>query len=119
MEAAEQLIAHVETSIVLTTTPLHYGGGGRWWLRCPLVIDGQTCAKRAQTLYLPLEEGAQFGCKHCHRLTYSSRQSRWPTWQKEWPAITVQDLDRTEARVLGAVRRRAEGKRGEPQAEHS
>jgi len=80
-------------------------------LRCPLVIDGQACAQRAQTLYLPLEEGARFGCKHCHRLTYGSRQSRWPTWRKEWPAITAQDVDRTEARVLGAVRRRAEGKR--------
>ncbi len=110
LDAAEQPSTPVETSIALTTTPLHYGGV-RWWLQCP----GQACTKRAQTLYLPLEEGARFGCTRCHRLTYSSRQSRWPTWQRDWPAITVQDVDRTEACVLGALRRRAEGKRKAPE----
>ena len=94
----------------LTATPLHYGGGGRWWWRCPLVLDGQACAKRAQTLYLPLLEGPRLGCKHCHRLTHSSRQSRWPTWQRDWPALTVEDVDRTEARVLGAGRRKERAK---------
>src|SRR6266571_275659 len=79
LDAAEQPSTPVETSIALTTTPLHYGGV-RWWLQCP----GQACTKRAQTLYLPLEEGARFGCTRCHRLTYSSRQSRWPTWQRDW-----------------------------------
>jgi hypothetical protein len=117
-EAAEQPIAQVQTSIALTTMPLHYGGV-RWWFRCQQIREGEACAQRAQTLYLPLQAGARFGCTHCHRLTYASQQSRWPTWRKEWPAITVQDLDRVEARLVGAVRRRAEGKRGEPQAERS
>jgi hypothetical protein len=60
-EAAEQPIAQVEVYIALVTTPLHFGGGGRWWLRCPLVIDGQACAQRAQTLYLGYVRGT---CKN-------------------------------------------------------
>jgi hypothetical protein len=40
LEQADQPVEQVQTSIALTTTSLHFGGGGRWWLRCPLVIDG-------------------------------------------------------------------------------
>jgi hypothetical protein len=103
LEQAAQPVEQLEYVVPLTRTPLHYGGAGRWWWQCPLVCDGQACARRAQALYLPLLEGARyFGCQYCHRLTYGSRQSRWPTWQREWPAVTVEDVDRVEARILRA-----------------
>jgi hypothetical protein len=58
----------------LTTTRPRFGGR-RWWFVCPLVVNGRPCNRRVGKLYLP--PGARyFGCRHCHRLTYTSCQER-------------------------------------------
>jgi hypothetical protein len=53
-----------------TTTPFH--GALRWWFTCPLFLDGKACGRRVQKLYLP-PGGRYFGCRHCYRLAYDSR----------------------------------------------
>ncbi|MFC1765590.1 hypothetical protein ACFL6U_26390 [Planctomycetota bacterium] len=51
----------------LTTTPCNLGGV-RYWFLCPL----QGCDRRVGTLYCP--PGAiYYGCRHCYKLTYDSR----------------------------------------------
>jgi hypothetical protein len=56
----------------LTTTRPPFGGL-RWWFCCPLEADGRPCGRRVHKLYLTV--GATlFGCRHCHRLTYTSAQ---------------------------------------------
>jgi hypothetical protein len=58
---------------ILLTTTTNNNGGLRWWLRCPLLVNGRVCGKRVGKLYLP--RGARyFGCRGCHRLTYRSSQ---------------------------------------------
>jgi hypothetical protein len=52
----------VETHVRLDTTPTQFGSQ-RQWFRCP------TCNRRCRILY----GGPQFGCRHCHRLRYSSQ----------------------------------------------
>jgi hypothetical protein len=58
--------------VSITTTPCHYGGG-RYWFRCPAVVDGVLCENRVGVLYLP-PGGTVFGCRQCHGLTYESCQ---------------------------------------------
>jgi hypothetical protein len=48
-----------------------YFGGLRRWFRCPLPVSGVACGRRVAKLYL---HGRYFGCRHCHRLTYTSCQ---------------------------------------------
>lgn len=48
-------------------------GGIRYLAVCPLVVNGVACRRRVATLYLP-PGSPYFGCRHCHRLTYRSRQ---------------------------------------------
>jgi hypothetical protein len=55
--------------VPLTTTPCHFGGH-RYWFQCPLNKNGAYCGRRVGILYLC---GSLFGCRHCHNLTYSSR----------------------------------------------
>jgi hypothetical protein len=39
--------------------------------------DGRPCGRRVRKLYLPTDSTV-FGCRHCHRLSYtSSQQSRY------------------------------------------
>jgi hypothetical protein len=58
--------------VELETTRPHLGGL-RWWFSCPLSVDGRACGRRVAKLYLP-PGGRYYGCRHCHRLTYMSRQ---------------------------------------------
>jgi hypothetical protein len=105
-------ITQVEVCIALTRTAVHFGGGGRLWFVCPQRNEYELCGKRVQTLYMPVDVGhTSFGCTRCHGLAYRSGQSRWPTWRKAWPALSVEDIDKTEGRLVGALRRHAEGKR--------
>ena len=60
----------LDYSIPLVTTPCHLGGV-RWWFICPLVVNGIECGGRVRKLYL---DGKYFGCRRCHRLTYTSCQ---------------------------------------------
>jgi hypothetical protein len=57
-------------SVRLVATPCHFGGV-RWWFVCPLARTGVVCGRRVRKLYL---SGRYFGCRHCHDLTYRSRQ---------------------------------------------
>lgn len=56
--------------IQLQATQPHFSGQ-RWWFTCPLSTNGVPCNRRAAKLYL---FGGQFGCRHCHNLTYRSCQ---------------------------------------------
>ncbi len=55
--------------VQLTTTSCNYGGN-RYWFICPLTVNGNYCGRRVGTLY---KAGDYFGCRHCHNLTYESR----------------------------------------------
>ncbi|HLJ92778.1 MAG TPA: hypothetical protein VKU02_06230 [Gemmataceae bacterium] len=58
---------------VATTQPRF--GGFRLWFAGPLLVNGVPCNRRVDTLYVPPGR-RYFGCRHCHRLTYASRQGR-------------------------------------------
>lgn len=60
----------VEYAVPLVATGCHLGGV-RWWFICPLARDGVGCGRRVRKVYL---RGKYFGCRHCHGLTYQSRQ---------------------------------------------
>lgn len=55
--------------IPLTTTPCHFGGK-RYWFTCPWYVNGKYCGRRVGVLFLG---GKHFACRHCHNLTYNSR----------------------------------------------
>ncbi|MBP6858063.1 MAG: hypothetical protein KBC11_02655 [Candidatus Pacebacteria bacterium] len=55
--------------ISLTTTSCYFGGF-RYWFKCPISNDGIPCGRRVGVLY---KDGDYFGCRHCHNLTYESR----------------------------------------------
>ena len=61
---------NVSTTIPLESTVPHFTGS-RWWFTCPMSFRGVTCDRRVVKLYL--REG-EFGCRHCHDLTYRSCQ---------------------------------------------
>ena len=77
--------ADYDYRVPLTFAPLPFGGG-RWWVICPLVKEGQACGRRVGKLYLP-PGGRYFGCRHCYDLTYRS----------------CQESDRRVGRLLGAM----------------
>ena len=57
--------------VQLTTTPCNFGGV-RYWFICPLSKRGVYCGRRVGKLYKA--PGADyFGCRHCHNLSYESR----------------------------------------------
>ena len=58
----------VEYPITLDWTPCPFGGG-RYWFRCPT----EGCGKRVAILHLD-HRNAQFACRHCQRLAYSSQR---------------------------------------------
>jgi hypothetical protein len=73
----------VDYSISMVSTRPFFGGQ-RWWLVCPLVVNGKACARRVGKLYLP--PGAQwFGCRECHQLTYRSSQQSHRLQPYQWP----------------------------------
>lgn len=54
---------------LVTTCPQF--GGVRWWFLCPFRSGNEPCGRRVRKLYL---SGRYFACRHCHDLTYKSRQ---------------------------------------------
>jgi hypothetical protein len=60
--------------VSIESTRPHFGGL-RYWLRCPILIDGKMpCWRRVGKLHLP--HGVQrFGCRYCHGLTYESSKT--------------------------------------------
>jgi hypothetical protein len=100
-DAGEQLDYRVD----LQTTGLH-SGGRRWWFLCPLVVNGTPCRRRVGQLYLP-PGGRYFGCRHCHRLTYTScRESH--TYDATARRLAA-DLGEDFRRVRRWLARRAKG----------
>jgi hypothetical protein len=82
----------VSYPVLLDTTVPHFGGR-RWWLRCPLGIDGQPCLRRVRILYRP--PGAPgFGCRLCYRLGYESQRKSGDSFYRlyEKPLRTIPDL---------------------------
>ena len=63
----EQTSREIEQIIPVVSTQPNYGGR-RFWFLCPL------CDHRVAKVYLP-ERCDQFGCRHCHNLTYRSSQT--------------------------------------------
>lgn len=62
-------VIHFKYKVYITTTPCRYGGK-RYWFVCPCYRNFKHCEKRVGTLY-KLED--YFACRHCHNLTYRSR----------------------------------------------
>lgn len=58
----------------LAWTPCHYGGW-RPWFRCPLIVNGAYCGRRAAILY---GAGRYFACRRCHDLAYPSTRATGP-----------------------------------------
>ena len=82
--------------VPLDFTLLHFGSG-RWWFRCPMILNGQRCARRCRFLYLPAG-AVSWGCRECYQLTYESRQRhREFLWECADKPLTM--LARAEARL--------------------
>jgi len=62
----------VEEVVFLEGVPQRLGGL-RWWTRCPRLVDDAPCRRRVSKLHLP-PGSKYFGCRACHRLSYTSRQ---------------------------------------------
>jgi hypothetical protein len=60
----------VSYRVRLAWTPCNFGGERPWFL-CPGIVNGVACYRRVAKLYL---KGRYFLCRHCHDLTYASRQ---------------------------------------------
>lgn len=65
---ATEEVEQINYYVKLTRTPCNYGGY-RWWFICPNI----NCGKRVEVLYRsPISK--YYACRHCHNLTYRSRQ---------------------------------------------
>jgi hypothetical protein len=60
----------ISYAVPLTWSPCNFGGFRPWFV-CPGVVKGVSCGRRVAMLYL---KGRYFLCRHCHDLTYASRQ---------------------------------------------
>ena len=81
---------NIEYDIPIISTPCHFGGK-RYWFICPGVKDGMTCRRRAGKLYQP-RHAKYFLCRHCHNLSYKSRQ--------EWKSVTQFGLALQTLKIL-------------------
>ena len=59
----------LDYKILLVTSPCYFGGS-RYWFKCSLSRNGVYCGRKVAILY---KDGDFFGCRHCHDLSYSSR----------------------------------------------
>jgi hypothetical protein len=83
--SAERQLEAVAQTVQLEARPTRFGGQ-LWCFLCPLEDRGCTCNARVSKLYLPPGQD-YFGCRHCHGLTYASRQvSRRPRTREPGPA---------------------------------
>lgn len=111
LQAAGGAPERVSIEVPVVWTPLRFGGGQPWFL-CP----GPSCGRRVAKLYLPIYEGGtpRFLCRHCHDLSYRSRQ----TWDKKsaylWKhpeavLATLQDPEARPAERLAALKAAVRG----------
>ena len=61
---------NISYTVPLTWSPCNFGGSRPWFV-CPGVVKGVSCGRRVAKLYL---KHRYFLCRHCHDLTYASRQ---------------------------------------------
>ncbi len=71
---AEEKQVTLPFDLVPRPTP---NGGTRYLAVCPLVVNDRPCRRRVAQFFLP-PGSPYFGCRHCHRLTYRSRQGHDP-----------------------------------------
>jgi hypothetical protein len=77
----------IEYDVAVLTTPCFFGGH-RLWFSCPGErCDGGACMTRVAKLYKP-HDSRYFLCRHCHNLSYRSRQE----WQSQSPISLVIQL---------------------------
>jgi hypothetical protein len=81
-------------------------GGTRYLAVCPLEVNGVRCRRRTAKLYLP-PGSPYFGCRHCHKLTYRSRQAHDPRVTRllrsgTLPQLTA-DLGGQSVQTLGLI----------------
>jgi hypothetical protein len=60
---------NIEQRVFLVWTRCNYGGRRPWFI-CPGMIRGRSCGRRVAVL---IGAGPYFLCRHCHNLTYQSR----------------------------------------------
>ncbi len=70
LNGASESKEDVRYAVALAWTPCNFGGSRPWFL-CPGVVKGRVCGRRVAKLYL---RRRYFLCRHCHDLTYASRQ---------------------------------------------
>jgi hypothetical protein len=69
---------HIDYTVPVVWTPCHFGGERPWFL-CP----GRGCGRRVAKLYMAPGVAKYYLCRHCHDLTYKSRQQ----WNKQVAAL--------------------------------
>jgi hypothetical protein len=62
-------IKDFEINIPLVHTPCNFGEK-RYWFACRMIRNGFCCGRKVGVLY---KVGNYFACRHCHRLTYASK----------------------------------------------
>lgn len=67
---SEGRIEDVRYTVPFSWTACNFGGKRPWFV-CPGVVNGRYCGRRVAKLYL---KRRYFLCRHCHDLTYESRQ---------------------------------------------
>ena len=90
----------LDYKIPLTTTPCYFGGK-RYWFVCPWHTNGVYCGKRVGVLYL---SGKYFACRHCHNLTYNSRNENRK--YKHYPLFAVLDGYKKAEEIEKQIKRR-------------
>lgn len=93
--------------VQLTTTPCNYGGV-RYWFICPLANkEGVGCNRRVGTLYQP-PGFKYFGCRHCYKLTYDSRNRRISSRYPEIDYLYEHDKLEKYKEKIGITHRKGE-----------
>ncbi len=87
--------------VPLTTTKCNYGGQ-RYWFICPLTVNGKYCGRRVGVLY---KAGDYFGCRHCQKLTYKSR-NRSRSRRSWYAAFNVLDMYEKVEEIESTMKRR-------------
>lgn len=83
-------------TVELTTTPCNYGYE-RYWFICPFVRNGVKCGRRVGVLY---KDNGYFGCRHCHNLSYSSRNENAMFRAYPWRVLADDDKrEKLQARI--------------------
>jgi hypothetical protein len=84
----------IDYFVPLTSTPCYFGGL-RYWFICPLSRNGVYCGRRVAKLYLI---NKYFGCRHCHNLTYGSRNLSG-FWKTIGNVVSLPEIEEQEQKI--------------------